>query len=201
MARERLNHTPEGKTLVFTDHIMYEFKMLQMTYLFLGVPFYSGWVGNALIESFSIHARNLLEFFGGTGSESDEKVCAYHFTNSSYKAFPNGEIPGELFGKLQAQIAHLSYQRTKDNADKIGPKDRKELLEFLNKEIEHFAAHLKLPFREKWPGSMKLDASSIAALPAQSFTGYVDTSTLQPYTITLNSSLAPYRTNEPSDKK
>jgi hypothetical protein len=70
--------------LVFRDHILYEVKMLQMTYRLLQEPWYSGWIGNALIESFCIHARALIEFFDCNTSESDEQVCATHFTDGSY---------------------------------------------------------------------------------------------------------------------
>ena len=193
MAQKRLNQTTEGKMLVFTDHVMYEIKMLQMTYGFLEVPWYSGWVGNALIESFCVHARALIEFFAKTKSQTDEQVCACHFTDNSYRSFENGKVSGPLWGKLQAQIAHLSYQRTKDNEDKVSPEDRKALLKLLNKEIDHFAAHLKSPFKERWPAEFRSKEVTFTGLPPQANTALVAGTILQPYTLTPDSTVALYR--------
>ena len=158
--------------MVFTDHIMYEIKMLRMAYWLLGVPWHSEWVGNSLIEAFCIHARALLEFFEGETSESDEKVCAFHFTNNTYRAFSGGKVNDRLRGKLHAQIAHLSYQRSKDDSDKIGSADRKALLELLNKEIDNFAAHLKSQYKEKWPADLGINVQG-PTLPTQNMTGMV----------------------------
>jgi hypothetical protein len=65
---------------------------------------------NAAIESFCIHARNLIEFLEGTG-----KVKAKAVTYD-YKAFADGKVDRGLVEKLHDQIAHLrpQYQATWD---------------------------------------------------------------------------------------
>jgi hypothetical protein len=155
---QRLNHTREGKMLAFTDHIAYEIRMLHFTYQFLrldALAFFNPIMANALIESFCIHARNLLEFFEETTSESDEQICSCHFTEGDYKAFVDGELDGTLRGKLHAQVAHLSYNRTKDDKDKIQPADRDVLVQFLSKEVGHFFRHLKSPYKESVPADLR----------------------------------------------
>jgi hypothetical protein len=193
MTQERLNQSTEGKMLVFTDHIMYEIKMLQMTYGLLGVPWYSGWVGNALIESFCVHARALIDFFEKRRPETDEQVCACHFTDNSYQPFPSGKVDGPLRGKLQAQIAHLSYQRAKDDDDKIGPEDRKTLLTLINREIDHFAAHLRSPFKDQWPSEFRSKTVSFSGLFSQANTALVTGSIVQPCTLTPGTTVALFR--------
>jgi hypothetical protein len=167
--------------------------MLQTTYRLLQESWYSGWVGNALIESFCIHARALIEFFDSNTSESDEQVCARHFTDGSYSPYANGKIGGTLRGKLHAQFAHLSYQRTEDDSDKVGVKERGELLQLLNKEIENFASHLRVPYKEHWPAELRSkEAVAVPSLGQQNATAII-TGVVQPYTMTPVSIVTLYR--------
>ncbi len=45
------------------DHLPYEINMLRSTFTCLSLGVFTGALQNALIESYAIHARNLLEFF------------------------------------------------------------------------------------------------------------------------------------------
>ena len=55
---------PDKKILEFVrEHLPYEIDMLRSTYLTLYQGGVDWAIRNALIESFCIHARNLLEFF------------------------------------------------------------------------------------------------------------------------------------------
>ena len=190
MAQQRLNHTPKGKMLVFTDHIAYEIKMLRMTYRLLGLPAFSAWVGNALIESFSIHARALLEFFEEATPESEEQVCACHFTDGGYSPFVNGKLDPRLRGKLHAQIAHLSYQRTADDKDKLNAEDRKVLLQFLNREIEHFSTHLRSPYKEQWSPDLRVEIIATPTLQAQDSTSSMVTLDTCQFTLTPDTAVS-----------
>jgi hypothetical protein len=150
----RLNHSPEGKMMLFEQHLVYEIKMLHMTYLFLQIPAFSGWTVNALIESFCIHVRNLIQFFDENYPQGGEDVCAQHFTDNYTSTL---KIDRRLIGKLNAQITHLSYNRAATDADKIDPGDRRDLLNAINDEISHFVAHLKQRYRDKWPVELTPD--------------------------------------------
>jgi hypothetical protein len=94
-------------------------------------------INNALIESFCIHARSLIEFFAKPGG-------AVKYTDSSYT--PEGPRQG-LEQKLHRQIAHLIYGGRSDPDWKIGPADREELLMFLEERVKAFSAALKQEHR------------------------------------------------------
>jgi hypothetical protein len=123
-----------------TQHLPYELDMLAQTYEQLNVT--KGRVlVNALIESFCIHARNLIEFYRG---KSD--VHASHFTSSKYKpkyvaANANG-LGNTLYAKLNQQIAHMSKDRTTDPKKKIGPDDRTKIIQALRLEEARFRSCL-----------------------------------------------------------
>jgi hypothetical protein len=168
---------------MFERHLPYEIDMLRVTYLMLSTPGAPLWftpnVLNALIESFCVHARNLIEFYIATNSLTDETVAAQHFTKD-YKAFPN-KLPRRIIGKLNSQITHLSYNREDDSGRKIGHEDRKVIMALLETEMERFATHLNEPYRSKWREDLKvgikLGAMAQAASPA-SATNAIQVATL-----------------------
>ena len=80
---EQLNRNFEGLMEMLTHHIVYEIEMMRHTYICLTGPahvWFSQVVINAVIESFCIHARNLIDFFTSTAGPSDETAAARHFT-------------------------------------------------------------------------------------------------------------------------
>src|SRR5256885_13145964 len=70
---------------MLSHHLYYELMMLGNTFLQLeaGVPKGNEVFGNAYIEAFSVHARNLIEFF--EKKLSTHYVTAAAFTDASYK--------------------------------------------------------------------------------------------------------------------
>src|SRR5271169_1231212 len=122
-------------------HVCYEVDMLISTFALLetGVP--DQRFINALIESFSVHARNLCDFFYQRTSntrQSDAKSA--NFVVDSYVNFANGAPRSDLTDKFDKQIAHISYLRI--GAAKIDPADRREVFLALMAEIQNFARHL-----------------------------------------------------------
>ena len=83
MSADKLNHSTEGMIQVIGHHIPYEVRMMRQTYAMLAdgatCLWYSQTVLNALIESFAIHARSLIEFFSGDHSPSENTAAAKHF--------------------------------------------------------------------------------------------------------------------------
>jgi hypothetical protein len=93
-------------------------------------------INNALIESFCVHARNLIEFF------AEE---ARHYTTQSYRPFCHisRKRLESIRGKINVQISHVKYQgRTTNDADKITARERAEIINILAAEISEFKAHL-----------------------------------------------------------
>jgi hypothetical protein len=110
---------------------------------------------NALIESFCIHARSLIDFF------NDRKGAkASDFTEPTYVPFPNGPIADTLVTKLSTQIAHLTLNRTADPQKKIDHTAREELTTKLAAELVNFFGNLKPEYQALWPSSLKIPNSS-----------------------------------------
>jgi hypothetical protein len=158
MAANRLNESPEGFIEMLEEHIVYEARMLRATFMALAAPgldmIVVPAIRNALIESFCSHARLLQDFFECQTSAAGEEVCACHFTDAMYP-FQREMLPDRLRGKLNAQILHLSYNRTKIAERKIGHEERVQLFRVLENEIEAFGLHLKEAYKPKWPDDLK----------------------------------------------
>lgn len=131
--------------------------MLGETYSRLRQPQTDQVVVNALIESFCIHARLLLEFFGSEGHP--EAVKAREFTGGEYQPAYMAAVSKTLRKKLHQQIAHLSESRTDLSDEKIGATDRTLLHTVLLQEFVHFSSMLLPEFkgpldREHPPGGV-----------------------------------------------
>lgn len=122
-------------------HLAYEFEMLQGTYSMLANDLDDKIITNALIESFCIHARQLIEFFNNKQGRKAEE-----FTGGTYAAKHVGSL-GDVVKKLNTQIAHLTGERTANSNDKIGSIDRCELLMALEQEAQNFTFHLAPAFK------------------------------------------------------
>src|SRR5262249_8038555 len=148
----------EGFMEMLEEHVVYEARMLRATFIALAAPgldlIVVPPIKNALIVSFCGHARLLQDFFACETSPAEEAVCACHFTDG-YLPFQREKLPDRLRGKLNAQISHLSYNRTKVAERKIGHEDRVQLFRGLENEIEAFGAHLKEIYRPKWPNDLR----------------------------------------------
>jgi hypothetical protein len=131
---------------VIERHLPYEIGMLVFTAELLetmqpgNLPDNENAVRNALIESFCIHARNLIDFLAG----KRKGVRAKAVTNN-YKAFVNGEIDKALTQKIEDQIVTLG--RTSDPSEKINWRVRNILLRAIATELIAFRARLKPQYR------------------------------------------------------
>jgi hypothetical protein len=93
---------------------------------------------NALIESFCVHARNLIEFFT---KETSRKKLQKQYTNN-YDPFSGVSIT-KINKHLNNQITHLREgERPITDSEKIGPQERAKILKILSHEIREFKAHL-----------------------------------------------------------
>jgi hypothetical protein len=148
-----LKHTPEGLREAFAHHLVYEVNMFRLTYLLLQLPAWSGGLANAIIESFCVHARNLIDFFSeksATPGQSNNYTGAKHFSDG-YTAWTKGGPSHDLCGRLNRQISHITYDRTSKDQEKIGPKERAELVELIERELKIFSGCLRKPYKEDWP--------------------------------------------------
>ena len=103
---------------------------------------------NALIEAFCIHARNLDEFFQGSGR--GDTLMAETFAASEYTPLMSDRERKDLVRKINKQISHLTEQRTSEAEEKIGTADRAKLFYILIAEADNFTRHLQPHLRRAW---------------------------------------------------
>jgi hypothetical protein len=112
--------TPE----FLAEHYVYELTMLRASHALL-FQVRRGPVANALIESFAVHARALMDFFGKRVTRDD--ALAAHFTpDGTFAGAATAAVPESVRERLNKQITHLTYARV--GAVKIGIPDRILLL-------------------------------------------------------------------------
>lgn len=119
-------------------HLKYEMDMLNATFSRIGIiddPV----VANAIIESFCMHARALMEFF-------EKARGARSYTSGAYEPFSGLDEKRRqtTVRKLNNQIAHLLDGRTADPSEKIGPSDQRYLHVLLTAEYAKFMKCLRL---------------------------------------------------------
>jgi len=138
---------------ILGEHLPYELWMLRQTYERLGSPSPDNVLCYALIESFCIHARLLLEFFEGKQGNR-----AKDYTGGSYQAVHLDNLTKAEKNKLNTQIAHMTGQRTVDSSDKIGRSLRAKLITALEDEANEFeqqlTSHYKPMFKRRTNGTM-----------------------------------------------
>jgi hypothetical protein len=146
---------------ILTHHLVYEVEMLIATLVRLEAGIRDDKVmAYAFIESFSLHARNLIEFFD-TKRDSD-KVGAYMFADTSYMPMAKAVVKNALRTKLNNQIVHITRERTADDTQKLNDIDRRELLTILAAELVRFIVSLAPQYKAT------LASVSISTSPAPS---------------------------------
>ncbi len=103
---------------------------------------------NIALESFLVHARNLLQFFYDKVSKKGSRSCAHHFINNWEKICPSKtEDVKKLYGKVSDEVHHLSYKReAKEN--KV-PWNDVELLHNFMEIVKLFNSHLDPKYKTK----------------------------------------------------
>jgi hypothetical protein len=106
---------PEARLVAALKHLRYEIRMFKATAQLLmrgGLP--EGEHRNAVLESFTIHARILLQFFHPYGLGSDEMIAADYFRDPVEWKRARGRLPDALAAvrnRVGKEIAHLTYDR------------------------------------------------------------------------------------------
>ena len=111
--------TPTNAQLkAMSEHLAYELWMLRSVAGVLGLGvFGEGQVRNALLESFSIHARTLLDFFFpaiAPPPRDDDLLASDYFQSAGRWEDVRGELPRDLIDvrrRVGKEIAHLTITR------------------------------------------------------------------------------------------
>ena len=136
---------PHLKEEFFTHHLPHEIEMFRATYE-LARAARPAAEHEALLESFLLHARNLIEFF------QDRPSCDFDprmFTSGSYQV-NRDFVADSVLPRLNRQIGHLTVKRTTQEADRLGPRDWALILRALEEEIARFTRALSKDYAAKW---------------------------------------------------
>ena len=134
---------------IIGHQLPYEVQMMRALYPALSSGRYDQMHHNAHIESFYVHARNLVEFFKAK-NDVDPRI----FTDDTYRK--RGDfIDRSLQDKMNEQISHLSWKRTENMNEKLGPAEWKKTLDALELEIVRFEKAIKPEFRNLWQAGLR----------------------------------------------
>lgn len=135
---------------VMREHLPYEMEMLAATFAKLEtverddvVLRHDVVLRNAVMESFCIHARALIDFFKGR-----KGAKASDFTGKPYLATHVDTLPRTLIDMLNEQVAHLSPRRPSDAGRKLNKKDREQILGILEAEKEAFLQQINSEYQK-----------------------------------------------------
>jgi len=141
---------------IINEHLPYEMDMLRVTYTKLAAIAQSPTAATpenracrfALIESFCVHARSLVDFFLATSANPND-VLATEFTTGFRSSLDPANAPlRDIRTKLNKQIFHLTKDRTLIDAAKFDPgTDGSYVLNALEAEMRNFIACLRPDFR------------------------------------------------------
>jgi hypothetical protein len=136
---------PHLKEEFFNEHLPYEITMLRAAYDLARADRPAS-EHNAMVDSFLMHARNLIEFYRDKpGCDFDPRM----FTNASFQL--NREfIADSLATRVSAQISHLTARRISQAADELGPREWALILRALEEETARFVRALTKDYAAKW---------------------------------------------------
>jgi hypothetical protein len=148
---------PHAKEEFFSRVLPYEISMFRATYALARAPRPEA-ENRALVESFLLHARNLIEFF------KDKPSCDFDprmFTVASYQ-LDKDFIADAVLPRINAQISHLTVRRISSDAAKLGPRDWALIVRALDGEINRFRNALAADYRAVWPADSPAAATTAA---------------------------------------
>ena len=129
-----------------SKHVPYTIYQLQGTRAALQ-GLHTNVVKNALIESFCISARALIDFTLGKHGED-----AREYTDD-YTPWAAEKLSDELTRRLSNQIAHLTLRRTEISAGKLNADARDKLYSAVINEMDQVRQRLKPEF-DRWPAEL-----------------------------------------------
>ncbi len=134
---------PVGATPNFLEkHYLYELVMLKRTHAAIQKlisPQPSDLVQfgiNTLVESFAIHARSLIDFFGGATAKTDDAIAS-HFTAQPFTGTATAAVSPDVRDRMNKQIAHLTYTR-ETPTQKFNSADQAILLQAIDTDHKAF---------------------------------------------------------------
>ena len=124
-----------------SDALYYEVSMLRVTAITFASDIFGENVSpilNAVLESFAVHVRVLIDFFYSENPRKDDIIAEHFFlTPNRWQGIrpPKSETLVKAKTRANKLLAHLTYTRLKENLDKRWPvaeimKDIENVLDF-----------------------------------------------------------------------
>ena len=102
------------KLKCISSHLYYEFSMCTALTQEMIKGYPPGTINNALLQSFALHVRNLIDFLYNDKHQPDDVYAGDYFeTPEKWQQLRNAIMPGLARAKKRAnkEIAHLTYSR------------------------------------------------------------------------------------------
>ena len=132
---------------VLKEHLPYELDMLELAFILLPLET-DVFRRNSLLETFWLHARNLLEFFKKSKPKHARTAWANHFTQHpveyDLKDF------GDKIPMMHQQITHLSYDRTREATKKLTFDLARDVKGAVDRAVQQFQNNLRPEAKAHW---------------------------------------------------
>jgi hypothetical protein len=133
---------------VLQEHLPYELDMLDAAFTFLHSPdyvkFHTPFCKNTAIESFWLHARNLIEFLTRPPSGGAGTVSAQDFTTEFWPE----TVMKEMDQRINIAITHLIYGRKSEQGEKLNGHEMLRVKQHIDREIKRFEKCLLPEFKK-----------------------------------------------------
>jgi hypothetical protein len=135
----------EERDFFIAHTLPYEVWMMRETHHLLREEKHPPPIRNALIESFCIHARNLIEFFKAADCDFDPRRFAKDGSQLQ-KRF----VGDAVLSRIARQIAHISRDRITLVHDKIDREEQDKIKADIEAELARLQQNLTEEYSAKW---------------------------------------------------
>ena len=137
-----------------SEHVLYEVNMLRATAGLIANDFAAGnpWLHNALLESFLVHARNLIQFLYPERPFKTDVLAKHFFDEPERWDSLGGDLPEGLKSvarRANKLLAHITY----DRIEMVGEKkqwDRGEIHDAIIARVDLFASNARPELLGPW---------------------------------------------------
>jgi hypothetical protein len=138
-------------------HLAYEIRMFNETArILMSGAFGEGVIRNALLESFTVHTRQLLQFFHPSGAKQSDVLAEHYFDDPMVWRKIRGGIPSPVSAvnqRVGREIAHLTYGRLEVQPDAKAWNIR-DIREAMMQLVEAFLRHAPT---SRWVGELRTE--------------------------------------------
>ena len=157
----------EQKLTYIKKHLPYELEMLRFTHDRLKSPI-ERLLANALMESFAVHARNLIDFLFNHGDDGEYSARDFLPEDHPLGAKRSLGAVGKPYGRIHEEVLHMGQGRPIAQEDQVGPEERQLLRDAIESRLPKFLDAMLDDYKKKvWFPPAALDLNFIDAVQPQ----------------------------------